>query len=45
MVNYKIDIFEMFYEESVSNCKHLDNLENIRRTIGPGTIQVGNKKS
>jgi hypothetical protein len=35
MVNANIDIFEMSYEESVSYCKHLENLEKIRRTNGP----------
>jgi hypothetical protein len=35
MVNAKIDIFEMTYEESVSYFKRLENLEKIRRTNGP----------
>jgi hypothetical protein len=35
MVNAIIDIFEMTYEESVSYCKLLENLEKIRRTNGP----------
>jgi hypothetical protein len=35
MVNNNIDIFEMSYEESVYNFKHLENLEKIRHTNGP----------
>jgi hypothetical protein len=35
MVNAKIDIFEMTYEESVSYFKPLVNLEKIKRTNGP----------
>jgi hypothetical protein len=35
MVNTKIDIFEISYEESVSYFKCLENLEKIRRTYGP----------
>jgi hypothetical protein len=35
MVNAKIDIFEMTYEESVSYFKRLENLENIKHTNGP----------
>jgi hypothetical protein len=39
MVNANIDIFEMYYEESVSYFKRLKNLQNIRHTnakVGPG---------
>jgi hypothetical protein len=32
IVNAKIDIFEMSYEESVSYFKHLENLEKIMHT-------------
>jgi hypothetical protein len=35
MVNANIDNFEISYEESVSDYKHLENLEEIRRTNGP----------
>jgi hypothetical protein len=35
MVNANIDILEMFYEESVSYFKRLENLEKIRRTNCP----------
>jgi hypothetical protein len=35
MVNANIDTFEMSYEESVSYCKRLENLETIRRSKGP----------
>jgi hypothetical protein len=35
MVNAKIDIFEMSYEESVCYFKRLENLEKIRHTNGP----------
>jgi hypothetical protein len=47
MVNANIDIFEMTYEESVSNFKCLENLEKIRRTNGPNpsSLPVDNKKS
>jgi hypothetical protein len=31
----KIDIFSMTYEESIAYFKQLENLEKIRRTIGP----------
>jgi hypothetical protein len=46
MVNANIDIFEMFYEESVSHFKHLGNLEKIRHTNGPNpsSLPVDNKK-
>jgi hypothetical protein len=36
MVNANIDIFEMFYEESVSYLKRLENLDKVRHTKGPG---------
>jgi hypothetical protein len=35
MVNAKIDIFVMSYEEYVSYFNHLENLEKIRHTNGP----------
>jgi hypothetical protein len=35
MVDAKIDIFEMTYEESVSYFKRLENLEKIRHTNSP----------
>jgi hypothetical protein len=46
MVNTKIDIFEMSYEESVSYFKRLENLEKIRRTNSPNSssLPVDNKK-
>jgi hypothetical protein len=45
MVAASIDIFEMFYEESVSYFKRLENLEEIRHTNGPApTLPVDNKK-
>jgi hypothetical protein len=46
MVDTNIKIFEMSYEESVSYFKHLENLENIRRTNGhnPSSLPVDNKK-
>jgi hypothetical protein len=46
MVNVKINIFEMSYEESVSYFKHLENLKKIRRTSGPNpsSLPVDNKK-
>jgi hypothetical protein len=46
MVNAKIDIFEISYEESVSYFKHLENLKKIRRTNGPNpsSLPVDNKK-
>jgi hypothetical protein len=46
MVNANIDIFEIFYEESVSYFKRLENLENIRRTNGPNpsSLPVDYKK-
>jgi hypothetical protein len=45
MVNAKIDIFEISYEESVSYFKRLENLEKIRRTNGsnPSPLPVDNK--
>jgi hypothetical protein len=45
--NANIDVFEMSYEESVSYFKHLENLENIRRTNGPNTssLPLDKKKS
>jgi hypothetical protein len=45
MVNAKIDIFEIYYEESVSYFKRLENLEKIRRTNGPNpsSLPVYNK--
>jgi hypothetical protein len=47
MVNAKIDILEMTYEESVSYFKRLENLVTIRRTNGPNppSLPVDNKKS
>jgi hypothetical protein len=46
MVNANINIFEKYYEESVSYFKCLDNLEKIRRTNGPNpsSLTVDNKK-
>jgi hypothetical protein len=46
MVNANMDIFEMSYEESVSDFKHLENLEKIRRTNGPNpsSLLLDNKK-
>jgi hypothetical protein len=45
MVNANIDIIEMYYEESVSYFKRLENLEKIRRTNGPNpsSLPVDNK--
>jgi hypothetical protein len=45
MVNAKIDIFEMTYEEFVSYFKRLENLEKIRRTNSPNpsSLPVDNK--
>jgi hypothetical protein len=45
MVNAKIDIFEMTYEEFVTYFKCLQNLEKIRRTNGPNlsSLPVDNK--
>jgi hypothetical protein len=45
MVNVKIDIFEMIYEESVSYFKRLENLEKIRCTNGPNpsSLPIDNK--
>jgi hypothetical protein len=47
MVNANIDIFEMPYEEYVSYCKRLENLEKIRHTNNPNpsSLTVYNKKS
>jgi hypothetical protein len=47
MVNANIDIFEIFYEESVSYFKRLENLEKIRCIYGPNPSSqpVDNKKS
>jgi hypothetical protein len=46
MVNAKIDIFKISYEESVSYVKKLENLEKIRCTnhLIPASIPVGSKK-
>jgi hypothetical protein len=46
MVDAKIDIFEMSYQEHVAYLKNLENLEKMRRTNGPGpnTIPIGSKK-
>jgi hypothetical protein len=46
MVNANIDIFEMTYEESVSDFKRLENLEKIRCTNGPNpsSLPVDNRK-
>jgi hypothetical protein len=46
MVFASIDIFGMTYEESVSYCKLLENLEKIRRTNGPNPLSppVDNSK-
>jgi hypothetical protein len=46
MVNENIDIFEMTYEESLSYCKLLENLEMIRHTNSPNpsSLPVNNKK-
>jgi hypothetical protein len=46
VVNANIDTFEMSYEESVSDFKRLENLENIRHTNGtnPSSLPVDNKK-
>jgi hypothetical protein len=45
MVNASIDIFEMFYEESVSYFKSLENSEKIRHTNGtnPSSLPIDNK--
>jgi hypothetical protein len=45
MVNANIDIFEMYYEESDSYFKQLENLEKIRCTNGlnPASLPVDNK--
>jgi hypothetical protein len=47
MVNANIDIFEMSYQESVSNFKRLENLEKVKRTNGPNlsSLPVDNKKT
>jgi hypothetical protein len=46
MVNANIDIFEMYYEESLFYFKRLENLEKIRRTNGlnPSSLPVDNMK-
>jgi hypothetical protein len=46
MVNAKIDIFEMSYEESVPYFKRSEKLEKIKRTNGPNpsSLPVDNKK-
>jgi hypothetical protein len=46
MVNAKIGIFEMSYEESVSYFKRLEHLEKIRLTNGPSptSLPVDNEK-
>jgi hypothetical protein len=46
MVNANIDIFEMSYQESVSNFKRLENLEKVKRTNGLNlsSLPVDNKK-
>jgi hypothetical protein len=46
MANSKIDIFEIDNEKSVSCFKHLENLEKIRHTNGPGPalLPVDDKK-
>jgi hypothetical protein len=46
MVNAKIDIFEIYYEESVSYFKHLENLEKISCTnsLNLSSLPVDNKK-
>jgi hypothetical protein len=45
MINAKIDIFEMSYDESESYFKLMDNLEKIRRKNGPkpSSLLVDNK--
>jgi hypothetical protein len=47
MVNAKIDIFEMSYEESVSYSKYLENLEKIRCNNSPipSLLTLDNKRS
>jgi hypothetical protein len=47
MPTITFDVFEMFYEESVSYFKRLENLEKIRRTNGPNpsSLLVDDKKS
>jgi hypothetical protein len=44
IVNVNIDIFEMSYEESVSDFKCLENLEKIKRTNGqnPSSLPIRN---
>jgi hypothetical protein len=46
MVNANIDIFEMYYEESVSYFKRSENLKKIKRTNGPNpfSLPIGSKK-
>jgi hypothetical protein len=45
MVDTKIYIFEMSFEESVSYFKHSENLDKIKRTNGssPASLPVDNK--
>jgi hypothetical protein len=47
MLNENIDIFEMFYEKSVSYFKRLENFEKIRRTNAPNPslLPVDNNKN
>jgi hypothetical protein len=47
IVNAKIDIFELSYEESMNYFKHFKNLEKINRTNGlnPSSLPVDNEKS
>jgi hypothetical protein len=45
MVNAKIEIFEKYYEESVSYFKRLENLEKIRRSNGLTTLALDHEKS
>jgi hypothetical protein len=40
MLNANIDIFDMSYEESVSNFKFLENLEKIEPTNSPGEATI-----
>jgi hypothetical protein len=40
MFKINIHFFEMFYEESVSYFKRMENLEKIRHTSGPGPAKV-----
>jgi hypothetical protein len=47
MVHANIDIFEIFYAESVPYFKRLDNLEKVRHTNGLNytSLPLDNKKS